>query len=579
MNPANRTIKKILYSIANSCFVLTCLRDCCSFNRKIKNVKETQEKLLLGIIKRNSRACFGKKHNFSSIRSVSDFKSQVPISTFDSYAPYINLILEGEKNVLTKECVLFLQPSSGSVAASKFIPFTLNLRQEFLKGIRPWIFDLFTKRKKLLFGKTYCSVTPPGSNIKSAPGKFPVGFDDSEYLGFIEKLMLQFLLAVPQEVSGISDIPNFRYVTLLFLLKEKDLRFISIWNPTFLSILLENLLDWLPDLIRDIRSGTISRHLKVNQQIRQKIKKKLKRDESRARELEIIFKRNKNKSASTLYKEIWPALTLISCWADGNSAHYVKDLENLLPHAEIQSKGLIATEAFVSFPLLGESGSILSINSHFFEFVQTETLCDWEENFIKETKLAHELKQGGRYSVIVTTAGGLYRYHLQDIIEVVGFKEGCPLVRFMGKTDHVSDLMGEKLNAFYVEEVLKKAFKKNNISAGFFMLAPEQNEVNNYFYTLFIEQDGLSDEQLANLENDIEKEFCKNFHYAYCRKLGQLNSVRVFSIDKNGMSPADLYLERQVSFGRKLGSVKPLILDKNVGWSRIFEGKYTEVTQ
>lgn len=121
---------------------------------------------------------------------------------------------------------------------------------------------------------------------------------------------------------------------------------------------------------------------------------------------------------------------MISCWGDGNAAYYIKGLRALFPNVEIQKKGLITTEGFVSFPLIGETGSILSINSHFFEFIEQDGIENKPGSSNSGVKLAHELEKGKHYSVIITTGGGLYRYNLNDIIEVLGFKQECPLIRF-----------------------------------------------------------------------------------------------------------------------------------------------------
>src|SRR5262249_44287427 len=105
----------------------------------------------------------------------------------------------------------------------------------------------------------------------------------------------------------------------------------------------------------------------------------------------------------------WPNLQLISCWADAGAAVHVPALREAFPKVEIQSKGLIATEAFVSLPLFSYDGAALAIRSHFFEFEEISTTG--------RCRLAHEIERGGRYRVIVTTAGGLYRYQLRDEIE------------------------------------------------------------------------------------------------------------------------------------------------------------------
>ena len=43
--------------------------------------------------------------------------------------------------------------------------------------------------------------------------------------------------------------------------------------------------------------------------------------------------------------------------------------------------------------------------------------------------------------------GGLYRYPLHDVVEVTGKVRDCPLIRFVGRDNQTSDLVGEKLSA------------------------------------------------------------------------------------------------------------------------------------
>jgi hypothetical protein len=52
---------------------------------------------------------------------------------------------------------------------------------------------------------------------------------------------------------------------------------------------------------------------------------------------------------------------------------------------------------------------------------------------------------GQSYFVFVTTVSGLYRYDMNDIIEVVGMYEQAPLIRFVQKGEVVISLTAEKL--------------------------------------------------------------------------------------------------------------------------------------
>ncbi|NLD47289.1 MAG: GH3 auxin-responsive promoter family protein, partial [Clostridiaceae bacterium] len=273
---------------------------------------------------------------------------------------------------------------------------------------------------------------------------------------------------------------------------------------------------------------------------------------------------------------IWPNLRLISCWTDAYAALYVPDIKRLFPNVEIQGKGLISTEAFVSFPVTGNNGGVLSVNSHFFEFIEIDDKNTTGE--YDKTRLAHELEAGKCYCVVVTTGGGLYRYRLFDIIKVTGYYNQCPVFTFEGKEDNICDCCGEKLNGHHVGRALKAIFEKYNIIPGFYMLAPEKDDKSNtIFYTLFIETENetvIDDcNVIAAVISDLEKSLRENFHYNYCRDLGQLGVARIFRINDSRKAAA-IYTEACRSFGQREGNIKPVVLHKKTGWSKLFGGYY-----
>src|SRR6185295_10242297 len=139
---------------------------------------------------------------------------------------------------------------------------------------------------------------------------------------------------------------------------------------------------------------------------------------------------------------IWPKLALISCWGDGPARSAAESLARRFPHVEVQPKGLIATEAIVTIPFGGRHP--LAIGSHFFEFLDPNG----------NARLAQQLESGVEYTVVVTTAGGLYRYRLADRVTVDGWCDATPSLRFLGKEDSISDLFGEKLSDAFVAGVL-----------------------------------------------------------------------------------------------------------------------------
>src|SRR5262249_30342341 len=154
------------------------------------------------------------------------------------------------------------------------------------------------------------------------------------------------------------------------------------------------------------------------------------------------------------HARLWPRLRLVSCWAEGAAGLYARQLAGLLPGVRIQGKGLLATEGVVSIPLTGYPGAALAARSHFFAFVPEGGGAP---------RLAQELAAGQRYTIVLTTSGGLYRYRLGDVVEVVGHVDSCPLLAFIGREGIVSDRFGEKLHEPFVREALDALLTRHRI--------------------------------------------------------------------------------------------------------------------
>ena len=523
---------------ANAIWVASCLPEWRRFQRSAECVEEAQTALLSRYLTANKTTEYGEHHHFSAITSPSHYQNQVPLTTYDDYIEHISRIGEGQGSVLTAEPVRVFELSSGSTAASKLIPYTDSLKAEFQRGLAPWIYDLYSNNPDLQRGPAYWSITPLTDGRRFTPAGIPIGFDsDSAYLGRLGKWLVDSAMAVPNIVKNISNVDSFRYVTLLCLLRQPDLRLISVWNPTFLSLLLVPLVEWWDSLLHDIERGTVSM---ADVDLRFAPRPEL------ARVLQAL--------SPTDYESLWPHLRLISCWRDGPSRPYARQIEEMFPHVSLQGKGLLATEAFVSVPITGvpEGGSVLSINSHFFEFIDEAGEC----------LRAHQIEKGKAYSVVITTGGGFYRYQLHDVIEVVERWKQIPCIRFVGKADHISDWFGEKLEERFVSNILEKVFASHNISPAFAMLAPENN-ANGFHYELYIESSDCDD----NLAKDLDDGLRANFHYDYCRKLGQLEAVQIVNVRRG----TERYLRACQARGQKLGNIKPGVLQKTTGWKEWFE--------
>ncbi len=522
------------------------------FRHALRDPGTVQRRLLEGYLQRNAGTVFGRRHRFAEIDSVAAWQRQVPLVRYDDLEPLIERIRRGEQGVLTAEPVARLVPSSGSTAARKVVPYTRGLLHEIGAAVGPWIVDLHRRRPGLGRGRAYWSISP-AVEIEDGGSAVPVGFDDDgAYLGGFFQRLVDRTLAVPAAVRHLRDVEAFRYATLRHLLRARDLTLISVWHPSFLDLLLEPLAQRWEELLGDVAAGTLTLPADVPGDLRRALAHPLRPDSRRAAELEGL--------GPDALADLWPNLEVISCWADGNAGAPAAALAERFPGVGVEPKGLIATEAFVSLPFAGRRPA--AVCSHFFEFLDDHG----------RVHLLDRLADGGEYSVVVTTAGGLYRYRLHDRVRVEGRLGATPCLRFLARDDRVSDRAGEKLAEGHVAGVLERLLPAD-LGVRFAMLAPDggQNGGGHSSYTLYLESDRRPPPGLADR---LEAALAENPHYRYCIELGQLGPARLFRVAGDGHQ---VYLEHRRRAGQRLGDVKPAALSPEVGWSERFAGYYEGV--
>ena len=95
-----------------------------TFEQSCKSAADASQKQLLSILKDNADAEYGKKYHFSDISSVSEYKKQVPFSTFEDYEDFVSKMMQGKEKLLTAYPVSFYAHTSGTLGAAKHIPYT-----------------------------------------------------------------------------------------------------------------------------------------------------------------------------------------------------------------------------------------------------------------------------------------------------------------------------------------------------------------------------------------------------------------------------------------------------------------------
>jgi hypothetical protein len=487
---------------------------------------------------------------FERLRSAHEFQAAVPVSTPDSVATEVERIAAGEPRVLTGAPVLRFEPSGGSSGASKRVPMTRGLLEEFHRALAPMLFELLHQRPALRTGPSYWSISPMGNRRGRTAGGIPVGsVEDSAYFPRLLQPLLERVFAVPGEVARLPDVESCRYVTLWYLVACEELALISVWNPSFLTLLMDALEEHGARLAEDLERGTCNPP-----------------GLSGRRPLSLCFTPRPDRAQvlrSTLKeglqgRTLWPRLSLLSMWTDAQAAHAVGPARRRFEGVEVQGKGLLATEGVITLPLFNSPAPVLAVRSHFYEFADPHQ---------PEARpcLAHELEQGREYVVLLSTSGGLLRYRLGDLVRVEGFLGSTPCLRFLGRADAVSDLVGEKLAATRVTAVLDTLLPAvfNGQRPRFAMLAPEWEVPP--AYRLFLETDA-PDERLTEAAQAIERALREGHHYRYARELGQLGPVQALRVTE----AARRYEARCIALGQRAGDIKPADLHRQPGWTAHF---------
>ena len=626
-------VKNLKYMILNKLFIFFCKKSYKDFVSNIKSkskIRETQVKILLEILKTNKNTEYLKNFEIESQilnaenekELIEKFQNKIPVVNYEDIKEFVEKEKVGKSNVLLSDKIKLFELTSGSTSDVKYIPYTEKFLKSYMNGVFAWIYNLYQNNKRLFLGSSYWSVSPILKREAVTSGGIRVGIeDDTSYFDKVSAFFLNKLFTVPKEIKNIQNMEDFLLITAVFLLLSENLAMISVWSPSFLMILLDFIEKNHKVICQIVKSEDLGTEFfadknlgnkKYFQIIQKKYRKLWKKNRSKflinyfekyeknilskndkTQNLEITEKNNENeimaenknletKSGNKIvenfvdYSVIWEKLSLVSCWADSDSYEiFIKLKEKLNPNKKnmnlkFQGKGLMSTECIVSFPLENvENGSVAAYNSFFYEFIQVSD--DKLEN--RSPKLLDELELGERYCVVVTTNAGLYRYNTNDIVEVTGFYHKIPIVKFVGRINNFSDIVGEKLKNSFVEKQVLTTLEENNIKGEFLLFAPVKNETGGIFYTLFLEikKDGRKF-NWKQIENEMNSSLCKAFHYEYAYKLGQLRKVRVFLIEKDGLKT----YTAEKSKKQKIGDIKYRLLDKNFGWENKFAGGFGE---
>jgi hypothetical protein len=485
-----------------------------------------QDRLLGELARGIAGTDYGRRYGISGGEGYDEFARKLPIVEYEKLEPWIRRQGASRRPVICPDRVVFCERTSGSSGASKPIPYTRALQRSFVRMFLLWAYDSLAYGPRLQSGSTFLSVSPGLSPRAGCAEAVPQALqDDTDYLPPALRWLFGRYLVLPRGLRQIRDPRVFKRILAGCLVSETALEVVSVWNPSYFSSLLEFIEANRSLIAADLRAGHIAAGA-------------LRFCFPRAAAAHRLRCAEKLERGAPDFAALWPQLKLLSCWTDGSAALVLEPLRRRLPHVLVQGKGLVATEAPMTIPLWRASAPVPLLGEVFFEFAGDDG----------KVRRLHEIQEGVRYEVILTQRGGLARYRIGDRVEVAGRLQATPTLRFVGRSQDVSDLVGEKLNENFVRDVLHG---HPLLGEGRWMLLPSVVRGKAGYICLF---DGPR--PCGDLATAIDKSLQDAHHYRLARQLGQLAPLGVQRHERLD----EAYLAWSESQGRKRGDVKPRAL-------------------
>ncbi|PIK36748.1 putative indole-3-acetic acid-amido synthetase GH3.5 [Apostichopus japonicus] len=415
--------------------------------RSCLNPRSVQEDRIRFIMKKNQNTDYGTKFNLKDINSLKDLQSKHPLTQYDHYKQFVQRVAKGEKNVMTVEPVTRLVVTSGTTGEGKQIPqdvFQLSHYYGVTSLIQSEGFpDVQPMQKEF---RIHCN-----SKIRRSEGGIIVSS-----AGAVNETMKNWLIAYSTPPDGflIEDIQVAFYIHFLFALREREL---GSTFAIFTSIMVDGFkyLDqhW-PEMVEDITNGTINAKVTLPAAVREELTKAMgEGDPERAQEV----RQECEKGQQGIMRRLWPYMRSVT--AIDNIRMRETLMQTIAEGLQVYSMMYGCSEAVVGTNLnpfkKGDEEYVLNITEAVFEFISEQDVYEDKP----KTYFVDEIEVGKNYEVVISQLWGFYRYRFGDVIQVTGFYQSCPKVKFLYRTATLLNLFGEKVNQVVIAESLAAALE------------------------------------------------------------------------------------------------------------------------
>ncbi len=375
---------------------------------------EHQELIRNELLQKAANTKFGKDHQFASIQSYADFKTNIPVRDYEGLRTYIEAAVNGESDVCWPGRPLYWAKTSGTTSGVKYIPIT--------KESIP--FHINSARNALL-----CYIAETG-NSKFVDGK------------------LIFLSGSPEmdkkngvftgRLSGIVNhhVPQY--------LRTNQL-------PSYPT----NCIDDWEEKVRAIVDETYHQNMSLISGIPPWV--------------QMYFDLLMQKSGKTI-GELFPDFSVF-VYGGVNFEPYRARIEQSIGRKIDTIETYPASEGFIAYQdTQTEKGLLLLTNNQmFYEFIPVDEF--FNENPTRISLKDVELDKN--YAIILNTNAGLFGYNIGDTVKFVSLNPYRIVVS--GRIKHFISAFGEHVIGEEVEFALMSVAKKYGIEVIEFTVAPQVN--------------------------------------------------------------------------------------------------------
>lgn len=538
------------------------------FMEETKRPMELTTELLMKLLDDNKDTEYGKKYDFANIHTIEDYQKKVPVVTYDDLAPYLERMMEGERNLLTAYKYDHFNETSGTVGAPKVVPMTDEQSEVFARYNNLLMYGIMRDQldESWMDGRGFCTSS---GTCKTLPSGLTVGEASAKMADYIKggkdalDAMIRSIYTSPLE--GLNPEPGVdtKYVHTRFALMDREVRGIVTGFYSVIVLFLRYIEDNFDLLIRDIETGTISDEIDMPDEVRESLLKKIEPMPERAKELREAFK---DGVSEPWVKKVWPHFMYMTGAGGDGFEVYDRLLKEHYTGEGISNiySGVTASEGLWSVPAgVNDFDSIMAPRAAFVEFLPVEAGDDFTQCVTMD-----KLEEGRIYELIITNLSGFWRYRMSDAIIVTGFCNKTPKVQFMYRVNRTINLAEEKTTEKALQITVENACKEMGIDMADFSVYPNTDITPNRYDFLIEPLHEITKFDMEALKESIFKHLCDaNPVYFDCYDDDWLAKPEVFFLQPE---TSLLYRDMMVFKGASMNQLKPVRVIMNERQRKFF---------